>query len=242
MLHTSPRGWLAKDLVAGLVLTTILVPAGMGYAEAAGLPAIYGLYATIVPLVAYALFGPSRILVLGPDSALAGIIAALFSMFQVAGNIATAPLLKFFKRRLRLLTFAFAIQALAILGVGLFQFFYPSVALFLCFAFAAGLAMPVKQAWLHEIIPSEQRASIVSFDSLVGSVGSVGGQVGYGYLADRVSISAGYIVGGLINLLVLIPLFSLRKDEEDKSLLDQDLVEPEMLTPETEKDPAETGH
>ncbi len=75
-LRTYRRAWLAKDIVAGLVLTAILVPVGMGYAEAAGLPAIYGLYATIVPLIAYAIFGPSRILVLGPDSSLAAIIAA----------------------------------------------------------------------------------------------------------------------------------------------------------------------
>jgi high affinity sulfate transporter 1 len=75
-LRTYQRPWLAKDLMAGLVLTAILVPVGMGYAEAAGLPAIYGLYATIVPLIAYAIFGPSRILVLGPDSSLAAIIAA----------------------------------------------------------------------------------------------------------------------------------------------------------------------
>ena len=75
-LRTYQRPWLAEDLMAGLVLTAILVPVGMGYAEAAGLPAIYGLYATIVPLIAYAIFGPSRILVLGPDSSLAAIIAA----------------------------------------------------------------------------------------------------------------------------------------------------------------------
>ena len=68
--------WLGRDLVAGLVLTALLVPAGMGYAEAAGLPAITGLYATVGPLLAYAAFGPSRILVLGPDSALAALIAA----------------------------------------------------------------------------------------------------------------------------------------------------------------------
>ena len=85
MVRTYHSSWLVKDLVAGLVLTAILVPAGMGYAEAAGLPAIYGLYATIVPLVAYALFGPSRILVLGPDSALAGIIAATI-LPLAAGN------------------------------------------------------------------------------------------------------------------------------------------------------------
>ncbi len=70
------RSWLAKDIAAGLVVTSLLVPAGMSYAVAAGLPAITGLYATIAPLLAYALFGPSRIMVVGPDSALAAMIAA----------------------------------------------------------------------------------------------------------------------------------------------------------------------
>ena len=67
-------GWLPNDIVAGLVLSTMLVPVGMAYAVASGLPGIYGLYATIVPLLAYAVFGPSRILVLGPDSSLAAVI------------------------------------------------------------------------------------------------------------------------------------------------------------------------
>ena len=67
-------GWLVQDVVAGLVLTTMLVPVGIAYAAASGVPGIYGLYATIVPLLAYALFGPSRILVLGPDSSLAAVI------------------------------------------------------------------------------------------------------------------------------------------------------------------------
>lgn len=74
--HYQP-GWLRHDVVAGLVLTAVLVPVGMGYAQAAGLPAINGLYATMVPLVIYALIGPSRILVLGPDSSLAAVIAAV---------------------------------------------------------------------------------------------------------------------------------------------------------------------
>lgn len=69
--------WLRHDIVAGLVLTTMLVPVGIAYAVASGLPGIYGLYATIVPLFAYALFGPSRILVLGPDSSLAAVILAV---------------------------------------------------------------------------------------------------------------------------------------------------------------------
>jgi high affinity sulfate transporter 1 len=70
------RAWWPKDILAGLGLTAVLVPVGMGYAEAAGLPAITGLYATITPLLVYAVLGPSRILVLGPDSSLAAIIAA----------------------------------------------------------------------------------------------------------------------------------------------------------------------
>ncbi len=75
-LRAYERSWLPNDLAAGIVLTAVLVPVGMGYAQAAGLPAITGLYATIVPLVVYAILGPSRILVLGPDSSLAAIIAA----------------------------------------------------------------------------------------------------------------------------------------------------------------------
>ncbi|HEU6443493.1 MAG TPA: sulfate permease [Gaiellaceae bacterium] len=70
------RAWLRHDVVAGIVLTALLVPQGLAYAELAGLPAVAGLYATLVPLLAYALVGPSRILVLGPDSALAPIVAA----------------------------------------------------------------------------------------------------------------------------------------------------------------------
>ena len=75
MREYSP-GWFRDDVIAGLTLSALLVPVGMGYAEAAGLPAIAGLYATIGALVAYFLFGPSRILVFGPDSALLPLVAA----------------------------------------------------------------------------------------------------------------------------------------------------------------------
>ena len=76
--------WLAHDVVAGIVLATMLVPAGIAYAVASGLPGICGLYATIVPLLAYALFGPSRILVLGPDSSLAAVILGV--VFPLSGG------------------------------------------------------------------------------------------------------------------------------------------------------------
>lgn len=84
------REWLRPDITAGLVLTALLIPAGMGYAEAAGLPAYAGLYATIVPLLAYAVVGPSKILVLGPDSSLAPLIAAAVAPLAVTGDPETA--------------------------------------------------------------------------------------------------------------------------------------------------------
>src|SRR5690348_5629549 len=74
VLREYKSAWLKDDLVAGIVLSTMLVPVGIAYAVASGVPAIYGLYATIVPLLVYAMLGPSRILVLGPDSSLAPII------------------------------------------------------------------------------------------------------------------------------------------------------------------------
>jgi high affinity sulfate transporter 1 len=76
-LRSYDRSWLSRDILAGLVLTTMLVPVGIAYAEASGVPGIYGLYATIVPLLVYALFGPSRVFVLGPDSSLAAVILAV---------------------------------------------------------------------------------------------------------------------------------------------------------------------
>ena len=75
VLRTYERAWLSKDVVAGLVLTALLVPQGMAYAELAGLPPITGLYTSILCLIGYAIVGPTKILVLGPDSSLGPMIA-----------------------------------------------------------------------------------------------------------------------------------------------------------------------
>ena len=76
LIRSYPAAWLRHDFFAALALTAVLVPAGMAYATAAGLPAVNGLYASAVPLIVYAVVGPSRILIFGPDSALAPLIAA----------------------------------------------------------------------------------------------------------------------------------------------------------------------
>ena len=95
------REWLAKDVVAGLVLSALLVPQGMAYAELAGLPPVTGLYTSILCLIGYAIFGPSRVLVLGPDSALGSMIAATIAPLMLADGdparaIALASLLAIF--------------------------------------------------------------------------------------------------------------------------------------------------
>ncbi len=82
--HSYRLSWLRSDLIAGAALSAALVPAGMAYAEASGLPAVTGLYASVVPMIFYAIFGPSRVVIVGPDSALAPMIAA--AILPLAGR------------------------------------------------------------------------------------------------------------------------------------------------------------
>ncbi len=90
MLRTYRTRWLRSDLVAGIVLAAILVPQGMAYAELAGLPPVTGLYTTVACLVGYALMGPSRVLVLGPDSSVSPLIFAAITPLLAGGDPATA--------------------------------------------------------------------------------------------------------------------------------------------------------
>lgn len=90
VLRTYRRAWLRADLLAGAVLAAILVPQGMAYAELAGLPAVTGLYTTIACLVGYAVLGPSRVLVLGPDSSISPLILAAITPLLVTGDPARA--------------------------------------------------------------------------------------------------------------------------------------------------------
>jgi MFS superfamily sulfate permease-like transporter len=89
LLRSYQPSWLPRDLIAGLVLTTMLAPVGVAYAVASGVGPIYGLYATVACLLAYAVFGPSRILVLGPDSSLATVIFGVIAPLS-AGDLGRA--------------------------------------------------------------------------------------------------------------------------------------------------------
>jgi MFS family permease len=104
--------------------------------------------------------------------------------------------------------------SVAMIGVGLASTFIVALVLLFLAGVAMGVQMPVRQAYFHEVVPSDRRATVVSFDSMVSGVGGVAGQVGLGALADRDGYSAGYIVGGAATLLS-IPLVALVRRYND---------------------------
>jgi MFS family permease len=148
---------------------------------------------------------------LGRDAVwIAGLVAAALSLSTILGSALVDWLTRFCGRRTTLLLWAAALQAAAAVGVGLVPSFWPAVALFLVVAAAMGVTGPLKQAYIHQKIPSEQRASVISFNSMMGNAGGVLGQSGLGYLSRVRSIADGYVAGGLALILVLPLLVRLR--------------------------------
>jgi MFS family permease len=138
---------------------------------------------------------------------LSGVIAALFALAGIAGNALVGRLAKPGRRRTTLLLGAAAASTATMVATGAIRSFWVTVPVFLLGALAGGLLQPVRQTYLHASIPTSERATLVSFDSLVGSLGSVGGQTGLGYLSQERSIPVGFVVGGLATILAL-PIFA----------------------------------
>lgn len=148
---------------------------------------------------------------LGRDAVwVAGVVASLMAASMIAGNALADWFTSFCGKRTTLLLWAAAVQAAAAIGVGLSYSFTLAVAFFMLMTGAIGAAGPVKQAFLHNSIPSEQRASITSFDSMFGNGGGVVQQVGLGYLSRVGSIAEGYVIGGLFSTVAGVVLGRLR--------------------------------
>jgi predicted MFS family arabinose efflux permease len=145
---------------------------------------------------------------------LSGLIASLFALAGIAGNVLVSRLVKHSRRRTSILLVATALASVAMVATGAIRSFWATVPIFLLGAVAFGVLGPVRQTYLHNSIPSSERATLVSFDSLVGSLGSVGGQTGLGFLSQERSIPVGFVVGGLATFLSL-PIFGrLRRLDE----------------------------
>jgi hypothetical protein len=148
-----------------------------------------------------------------------GVIAAVVALATMGGNGLVDYFTRFCGKRTTLLLAASATLAVSTVGVGLVDSFWPALLLFLVTMGAMGVVTPVQQAYLHGVVPSSQRATVVSFVSLVGSAGGIGGSLGLGYVSRAQSIAAGYIAGGFTTLLALPALLALRGRRETADLI-----------------------
>jgi MFS family permease len=177
----------------------------------------------LVPFVQYAFFlwgwyawQPYFLDLLDTDAVwVAGVISACLSLATMAGNALVGPVTRLSGLRTTVLLWAAAVETLAAVAIGLGGSFALAFAALAVYSVASGVFTPVKQAYLHESIPTEQRATLVSFDSLLGNVGAIGGQVGLGYVSRARGIADGYVLGGAATVLVLPIVFALRRMRGD---------------------------
>ena len=147
----------------------------------------------------------------------AGVVAALLAISMMIGNALVDIVTRWCGRRTTLLLWTGAVFSIAMIGVGVSTEFVPALAFLFSAGIAMGVQMPVRQAFFHEVVPSEQRATVISFDSMVSGVGGVAGQVGLGELTERRGYSAGYIIGGALTLIAVPLTYLVRRhnDHED---------------------------
>lgn len=147
-----------------------------------------------------------------PDAVwVAGVVAALIALAGILGNVLVGRIARPGTRRSSILIAGAVAYAVSLAVVGMTSSFFIAAGVYLTGILIGAMARPVNQAYLHEVIPTEQRATVVSFDALFGSLGSVGGQSGLGYLAQVRSIASGFVVSGGIAFLALPFLFALRR-------------------------------
>jgi MFS family permease len=159
-----------------------------------------------------------------------GLIAALFSLASMAGNAIVTRVARPGMRRTTILLAGSAIATASYVVTGAVQIFWIAVPVFLLASFVGGVTQPVRQTYFHGLIPTDQRATLVSFDSLIGSVGSIGGQTGLGWLSQERSIAAGFVVGGL-STLVALPIFARLRARRDAAdvIRSADEVQPDPV-------------
>jgi MFS family permease len=137
----------------------------------------------------------------------AGLVAAGIAGSTIIGNQVVQIASRYCGRRTTLLLWAGALQTGAAVVVGVTGSFWVALPAFLVLTGGMGVTSPVRQAYIHQLVPSERRATVVSFDSMVSGAGGVGGQVGLGALGEARSVSAAFVAGGLVTAGAL-PFFA----------------------------------
>jgi MFS family permease len=158
-----------------------------------------------------------------PDAIwVSGVITALGSLMGIFASWLVGRFMNRFRFRTTILIAASAVVTLTTIGVGLADSFWLAVPLFLLGTLMFNIYTPVKQAYLHKLIPSEQRATVISFDSMIGSGGGMVGQTGLGYLAQQQNIASGFVAGGLATLLAFPFLLMLRGLRDPADAINED--------------------
>jgi len=134
---------------------------------------------------------------------IAGLAAAIIASAQIAGGLAAPWIRRLFARRTSALIVATASSAVLLVLLGLIGSFWAALALLVVWSGVAAASMPIRQAYLNDMIPSPQRATVLSFDSLMGSSGGVVIQPVLGRAADVFSYSTSFVIGGVIQLAAL---------------------------------------
>ena len=142
---------------------------------------------------------------------IAGVVAAALSFATIAGNLFVEWTTHHDGRRTTLMIGAVTVFSLSMAGVGLTNSFIVAVGLFLLGSSTMGVLGPVRQSYIHHIVSSEQRATVISVDSMFGSAGGIISQVGLGRLSQNVGIGEGYVLGGFASLLCIPIMVALRR-------------------------------
>jgi MFS family permease len=164
---------------------------------------------------------PYMLELLGDPDAIwvAGIVSALISIVTIAGNALVDRITRYCGKRTTLFLPGFAVFALAMIGVGLSSSFWIALISFLIAIGAVGVTQPVRQSYIHHVVSSGQRATVISVDSMFGSAGGILSQTGLGQLSQYAGIAPGYIVGGAVSLLCIPLMFLLRGQDSESDLI-----------------------
>jgi MFS family permease len=144
----------------------------------------------------------------------AGVVAALLAVAMIIGNSLVQVITRYCGRRTTILLWTAVAFSLTSIAVGWATSFAVALGALLVGSVAMGVQMPVRQAFIHGMVPSAERATVVSFDSMIGGIGAVGGQAGLGVYSDRQSYSAAYIVGGVITLAAVPIVWMVRRNQD----------------------------
>ena len=142
---------------------------------------------------------------------ISGVVYAGVALSTIGGNQIVSVASRYCGRRSTLLLVAAAVQSVAAVTLGLTGSFWVAVPALLLVTGSLGVTSPVRSAYLHQVVPSEQRATVVSFDSMVSNVGGVGGQIGLGALGEARSVGSAFVVGGVATAAALPLLARVRR-------------------------------